>query len=311
MTATLDARPDPVFLRAWRFAQKPWEEKAKSLCCRWARAFPDIPLPLRLPFGGWWLVRNDYCSFAIASGSFEKEETHFVEHFLRGGMTVLDIGAHHGYYTLLASKRVGRHGRVIAFEPSPRERKFLERHMSLNRCENVNIEALALGSASGEADLFVVDGTETGCNSLRPPSVTQSVRGFRVPLEQLDVYLEHKGVEKVDFIKLDAEGGELEILKGATKLLGRVPRPLILAEVQDVRTQPWGYEAREIIRFLSQRDFHWYRMQADGGLSALPLEESAYDGNFVAVPAERGGDVKGMTEAASVMMRKPSEVVRA
>jgi FkbM family methyltransferase len=60
----------------------------------------------------------------------------------------LDIGAHHGLYTLLASRRVGRRGMVVAFEPSPRERRRLAKHLRVNRCANVEVEACAVGDAS-------------------------------------------------------------------------------------------------------------------------------------------------------------------
>ena len=63
----------------------------------------------------------------------------------------------------------------------------------------------------------------------------------------------------MDFIKLDVEGAELDVLKGADLLLNRRPRPVILAEVQDVRTQPWGYRARDI-QHLSHKGYKWFRL---------------------------------------------------
>jgi hypothetical protein len=71
---------------------------------------------------------------------------------------VLDLGAHHGVYTLLACKRVGASGMVIAFEPSRRERERLRRHLRVNRCSNARIAPYALSERAGEADLFLVEG---------------------------------------------------------------------------------------------------------------------------------------------------------
>jgi FkbM family methyltransferase len=65
-----------------------------------------------------------------------------VERFLKPNMTVLDIGTHHGFYSLLASYKVGATGQVIAFEPSPRERRRLLWHLRLNRKKNVLVELL-------------------------------------------------------------------------------------------------------------------------------------------------------------------------
>ena len=237
--------------RLRRFWQKPWPEKAGSIFFRWIRIFPGIPIPVRLPFGGWWLARNDFVGAALFHGGFENTECSFVEFFLRPGMTVLDIGAHHGFYTLLASQRVGPEGKVIAVEASPRERERLRLHLRINGCRNVRVDSRALGEAEGYAELYVVHGGQTGCNSLRRPAVFAPTEAIPVRIERLDTVLREHQIGKVDFIKLDVEGAELSVLKGAPQLLANGPRPVILIEVFDIRTQPWGYAAREIIRFLT------------------------------------------------------------
>ena len=93
------------------------------------RAVSEVTIPIRLPFGVWWLAHNDHVGQPIRKGTFEPNELAFVERFVRSGMTVLDVGAHHGLYTLLASKKVGPTGKVFAFEPSQRERRVLRRHL--------------------------------------------------------------------------------------------------------------------------------------------------------------------------------------
>src|SRR5437660_10883742 len=119
-------------------------------------------------------------------GEFEDAEKRFVQKFLQPGMTVLDVGAHHGLYTLLAAKRVGWRGRVIAFEPSSRERRRLLRHLRINGCWSVTVEACALGAEPGETELFVVEGRQDWCNSLRPPVVKEPTQAISVGVERLD-----------------------------------------------------------------------------------------------------------------------------
>lgn len=205
-------------------------------------------------------------------------------------MTVLDLGAHHGFYTLLASKCVGRNGRVIAFEPSPRERKALHLHLKLNRCKNVEVQEFALGDKRTTADLHVVEDSEAGCNSLRRPDTQAKTTPIPVSIVRLDDWLADNEIERVDFIKLDVEGAELATLKGAGSLLERRPRPIILAELQDVRTLPWGYLAKEVAGFAATFGFRWFSPLANGELTCTQGKMDAYEGNFVAIPPERFGE---------------------
>jgi FkbM family methyltransferase len=295
MTTTLISDTNGIMPRAWRFLKKPWSEKRKFFYFRWVKAFPNAPAPLRLPFGAWWLVRNDHVSEPILDGKFELSEFSFVKRFLKLGMTVLDIGAHHGLYTLLASKCVGRDGRVIAFEPSPRERKALRLHLKLNRCKNVDVQEFALGDKQTTAYLHVVDDWAAGCNSLRPPDVAANTTPVPVIIVRLDDWLADNKIKYVDFIKLDVEGAELATLKGAGWLLERRPRPVILAELQDIRTRGWGYLAKDVALLAESFGFRWFALQLDGRLSCLPEETKTYEGNFVAIPRER---LRHFTETA-------------
>jgi hypothetical protein len=106
-------------------------------------------------------------------------------------------------------------------------------------------------------------------------------------VRRLDDVLAELEVKKVDFIKLDVEGAELSVLYGAMKLLHRESRPAILAEVQDTRTQLWGYAAREILQFLIRMDYRWFAIAAKGALLPISCDQETYDANLVALPVER------------------------
>jgi hypothetical protein len=116
--------------------------------------------------------------------------------------------------------------------------------------------------------------------------VQQATDATEVSVARLDDYVKQKDLARVDFIKMDVEGAELPVLKGAAEFLTRRPRPVIFCEVQDMRTRAWGYPAKEIVGFLRQRGFRWYFLDADGALQPLPNDQSEFDGNFVAVPEE-------------------------
>ena len=82
------------------------------------------------------------------------------------------------------------------------------------------------------------------------------------------------------------------MLKGGTQLLSKPQRPVLLIEVQDVRTRPWGYSAREIVHFLSTNGYRWFKPLPGGTLEPIAADAEGHDGNFVAVPAEKAGSLK-------------------
>lgn len=280
--------------RIARFMASPNRRKYITLALRARRLFPEMPIPLRLPFGAWWLAEKSAMDHELMYGEFEPEEMGFVQRLLRPGMTALDVGAHHGLYTLLLSKKVGGTGRVISFEPSPREYRRLEKHLRFNRCSNVHVERSAAGNEAGEADLYLSDEFQDWYNSLRPPALPDSTSIVRVRVRRIDDVLAEQGISTVDFFKLDVEGGELEALHGATRLLHGDTRPAILAEVQDVRTLPWGYPAREIIQFLIRMDYRWFAIAAKGALLPISCDQESYDANLVALPVERTKEFFGL-----------------
>jgi FkbM family methyltransferase len=277
-----------VLACARQFLRRTLADKGRSVSTLVKRLFPGKPLFFRLPFGDLWILRDNAIGDSLLNGGFEDPERHFVERFVKRGMTVLDLGAHHGLYTLLAAKRVGAEGKVIAFEPSARERRALRLHALLNRRFNISIQSVAVGHIEGEIDLHVAHARDSGCNSLRSPAadVGPELSRQRVRTVRLDEWLGQANVGKIDFIKLDVEGGELDALRGAGRLLEERPRPLILAEVQDVRTKPWGYFAREIIRYLENREYEWFSFGEDGSPVELDVKRDDYEGNFLACPKE-------------------------
>jgi FkbM family methyltransferase len=267
-------------------------EKSVALAYHWKRRFPSVPTLIRLPFGAWWVIRSSALDEILLGGGFETAEVQFVGKFVRPGMTVLDVGAHHGLYTLLAAKRVGKRGRVISFEPSPRERKRLKEHVRINWLSNVQVEGVALGSESGTALLYQVDGKEDFCNSLRKPTVKGGVTEVQVRLISLDSFAAERDLAKIDFLKIDAEGAELGILKGAEKLLGSAGRPVLMCEAAGIRTESWGYSPIQIVSCLEERGFVTFTIGAGGRLEPLDKTNMQND-NIVAVPREKVEEVVG------------------
>lgn len=280
------------FLRYRHFCKLPFTSKIWLLRSKF---IPLLPVPLPVSQGGWWLNRNDAVSRRVFfSQNFEEGERRFVSRFLQAGMTIFDIGAHHGLYTLISSKQVGLTGHVIAFEPSPRELRILRLNLYLNGRRNVRVEPLALGSKECLVELYVCLGSESGCNSLRPPVVSEAIAATTVSMVTLDKYLNEHSTT-VDFIKMDVEGAELEVLRGAGQLFNSGFRPIILCELADVRTQPWGYQSNEIYDFLTSKDYRWYSITTEGGLRTCSRKDTFHE-SLVAVPVEKIINIMSLLE---------------
>jgi FkbM family methyltransferase len=282
------------FERFGAFLRKPWRQQMQSFGTRYLRWFPRAFLPIRLPIHAWWLAENDFMGASILWDGFENAEYDLAGRLVRPGMTVLDIGAHKGFYSLLFSRTVGPQGQVLSFEPSRRERSRLKLHLRINSCTNVRVFDFAIGQTEGQAQLFVVDGTETGLNSLRPPSESVQTHQETVRIRALDAVLAEQHVNRVDFVKIDVEGAELAVFSGATDLLGRAPRPMILAEVSDLRAKQWGHTASDLLALLERFNFKWFAIRPGGKLLLVDRQKSSYEDNFLAVPEERINDVRAL-----------------
>jgi Methyltransferase FkbM domain len=143
---------------------------------------------------------------------------------------------------------------------------------------------------------------------LQAPQVDGRTVKVRVEVERVDNVLEKLGVARVDFIKLDVEGAELSFLQGAKATLA-TSRPVILAEVQDLRTRPWGYAASEIIDFLAGENYCWFALTANSDLQPISTRLSTYDGNLVALPEEHAGNIRRMLTEVKLRERAISQAV--
>jgi FkbM family methyltransferase len=287
-------REDAVFAKISRFPRSTKKERRfairKSILRVRRRAAPFLPLPARLPGGERWLAWNDVVGRKLfLKRYFETCEQGLVSNYLKPGMTVLDIGAHQGFYTLLASSKVGSRGSVVAFEPSPREMRRLHINLILNRCHNVSTVKKALNDTAADADFYVCRGVETGCNSLYPPVVAERTEKIRIKTTTLDAYLNDASLDRVDFIKIDVEGAELSVLRGAVETLDRY-RPALLCEIADKRTEAWGHRAWDIIEYLETRGYRCYFFSPGGDLHRSH-EKDTFNENLVAFHRDRRDDI--------------------
>src|SRR6185312_7482525 len=165
------------------------------------------------------------------------------------GDTFIDIGANVGFYTLLGASLVGPDGQVHSFEPTPSTFDLLKRNTEEKR--TVYLNELALGSKKGEATLADFGLLESGLNSLvRLEYQSLPSQKITVPIITLDSYVKEKGIVP-KMLKIDAEGMELEILKGAGETL-RNDKPILVLEVGPQK------ESTELLNFVFAHGYQGY-----------------------------------------------------
>jgi FkbM family methyltransferase len=160
-------------------------------------------------------------------GNWEPIATQAILSYAKRGMCAFDIGAHLGYYSLLLAKCVGSVGRVVSFEASPQNFSTLQRNISANNLNNVELVNLAVFSNCGTIGMSVsLEGTSSG-----DWSICRKVKGDSIQVQtiSLDQFCEVNQVLP-DFLKIDVEGAEYDVLIGGRETIGR-SRPTMLIEL--------------------------------------------------------------------------------
>lgn len=237
-------------------------------------------LRLRLPLG------NDLSLCLFAGGSFEPNEFTFLRAVLRPGMVFLDGGANDGLYSLYAARHVMPGGHVLAVEPSARELAHFQANLDLNRISGILPLQLALGSHSGEVTLAIAERGHEGQNTVgeRVSNPTVATSGHEtVRLGTIDGLVEEHGLERLDVVKLDVEGSEVDALEGARKTVARF-RPLILAEAEDERLASQNRTKTDFVAIVDSLGYDLWVFDRDTGQLRRAEAPDEPEGNTIAAP---------------------------
>jgi len=190
---------------------------------------------------------------------------------IKEGDAVLDLGAHIGYYTMLAAKLVGPQGKVFAFEPDPTNFSLLRKSAVANCYDNITLEQRGVADTEGVAKLFLYSSTE---NSIAP----ELYRGFEhipfveISLVGLDEYFKNANL-KVSFIKMDVEGAEGLALQGMKQVISQNPHLTLITEFAPAALRKVSrMEPLEYAQALLDAGFKIYEIQAEARV-LVPLFE--------------------------------------
>jgi FkbM family methyltransferase len=174
--------------------------------------------------------------------------TEFINATLKPGHVFVDIGAHAGYFTLLAARRVGPEGRVLAFEPNPQLAAQARRNVERSKLTNVVLEEGACSDTTETATLYLFDVSNSGRGSLSGANAGAG-GAVQVPCTPLDLVVERRHLTQVNLIKIDVEGAELKVLRGMTETIRRT-RPIILIELEPRLLQGFSATVSDVTQLL-------------------------------------------------------------
>jgi FkbM family methyltransferase len=163
-------------------------------------------------------------------------------------MIIVDAGAHIGTFTISVSKIIGERGKVIAIEPEGNSFGQLTKNLELNKIKNVIPINIGLSDFNGNKDFFITK--ESACSSFISNPDQQIVDKTSVKVKSLDSLLQEINIDKIDFLKIDTEGAELEILKGAQQsIIGSPEIKMVIAAYH------YPKEKEEVFQYLKNLKF--------------------------------------------------------
>lgn len=195
--------------------------------------------------------------FLLVWGVYERYETELFKNLVKKGMIVVDVGANIGYYTLLAARCVGEEGKVFAFEPNPDNYALLCKNIEVNGYKNVVPVRKAVFSKSGKMKLFL-DKDNLGGHSLSEENVEKTT-SIIIEATSLDEYFKAMDY-KIDVIKVDVQGSEMDVLEGMTNILNQNDNLKIIIEFWPEGIRNSGSSPRVLLNRLVESGFRLYQI---------------------------------------------------
>ena len=200
--------------------------------------YNNILLKIKVPkYNYMFICRGNKEDFIFMTGHEDEILPHFKPN---NGDIVIDVGAHIGHHTLIAAKRVGPKGKVISIEADPKNFDILNKNIKLNKFNDDNVITINNAVHSKETKIkLYTPAEETGhtiYNTIISDRVSPQEKFIEVNANTLDNLLQENGIkhEDVKWIKIDVEGAELEVLKGATEILSKSKGISLIIEIHSL-----------------------------------------------------------------------------
>jgi len=222
----------------------------------------------------WRLCLDRYLDREVFErGAFEPATTHRMECFVRPGMRVIDIGANFGYYTTLLARLVGPAGHVWAFEPTQHYGRRIHEHLALNHlADRVTVLDYGLSDRTHESRISIDESSATLHQAAA--EISSETARFRT----LDEVAPALGIDRVDFVKIDTDGHEPAVLRGAAGILRRF-HPVVAIEFSQANLDLAGSDVRHLRQQLEELGYALHS-EITGGPYASRRQFLVECGNF-------------------------------
>jgi FkbM family methyltransferase len=215
---------------------------------------------------------------------YERSEQRVLWSQLKAGFTFVDVGAHVGFYTLMAAKRVGPEGRVFSFEPDPDTCRRLVRNVRANAglAPKIRVFESAVSDREGVAQIYRTTPGNMGANTLTPGGGAPAMPVVTTTLDRMFAD------ESIDpgraLVKIDAEGGELIALRGFQGTLSGKAKPVLVVEAGDKHLRRAGASSEQLVLELESFGYRLFEIHR-GGLRPLNSAELPAFVNLLALPS--------------------------
>jgi FkbM family methyltransferase len=221
-------------------------------------------------------------------GSYSRDIILLLDRILEPGHVVADVGANIGEISLAAARRVGKTGKVHSFEPMSLLFNCLVQNSSMNNLKQIMPVQQGVSAGLGKTTIYAQearfkDGTRHSGLGTIYPFGDRSVPVEEIELTTLDYYFEEHPLERLDLIKLDVEGAEHDVLRGALHTIRR-HRPYIILELQEETAQSAGNSAETIRSTIESNQYDIYKIGRKAKLSRLTPEGIKRFQNVLCVP---------------------------
>ena len=188
-------------------------------------------------------------------GVYGELDTQIVKNEIRPGDVVIDVGANIGYYTLIFAKLVGNMGKVIAFEPEPKNFEILKKNISINKLTNVILEQKIVSNTNKKTKLFLANSGIVGHHTNPTKNSTNFIEVDSITLD--DYLVKNNMSKKINFLKIDVEGAEIKVLEGAKTIL-RNDKIKIFTEFNRLAIEKLGMKPKTFLSLLTENNFKFF-----------------------------------------------------